>query len=83
MQHFTQTDIQAMAQRYRAAFINSLGGFKSLVMVGTADTEGVTNLSVFSSLFHIGANPPLCGLIFRPDSVERHTLTNIEKVGTS
>jgi hypothetical protein len=24
MQHFSQNDIQAMAQRYRAAFINSL-----------------------------------------------------------
>ncbi len=79
MKHFTRTDISAMEQRYRAAFINSLGGFKSLVMVGTADPENATNLAVFSSLFHIGANPPLCGLIFRPDSVDRHTLANIEE----
>ena len=70
-----------MEQRYRAAFINSLGGFKSVVLVGTADAEGATNLAVFNSLFHIGANPPLCGLIFRPDSVERHTLSNIEATG--
>ncbi len=82
MKHISQNDIQAMAQRYRAAFINSLGGFKSLVMIGTADREGATNLTVFSSLFHIGAHPPLCGMIVRPDDgVERHTLSNIERTG--
>jgi flavin reductase (DIM6/NTAB) family NADH-FMN oxidoreductase RutF len=70
-----------MEQRYRAAFINSLGGFKSVILVGTADAAGATNLAIFNSLFHIGANPPLCGLIFRPDSVERHTLSNIEATG--
>jgi flavin reductase (DIM6/NTAB) family NADH-FMN oxidoreductase RutF len=92
MQHFTRSDIQLMEQRYRASFINSLGGFKSLILVGTTDNveernpdgtigKGATNLATFNSLFHIGANPPLCGLIFRPDSVDRHTLSNIEKTG--
>lgn len=70
-----------MEQRYRAAFINSLGGFKSVVLVGTANDAGATNLAIFNSLFHLGANPPLCGLIFRPDSVERHTLSNLEASG--
>lgn len=71
-----------MEQRHRATFINSLGGFKSLVLVGTANEVGETNLAAFSSLFHIGANPPLCGLIVRPDDgAERHTLSNIEKTG--
>jgi flavin reductase (DIM6/NTAB) family NADH-FMN oxidoreductase RutF len=81
MQYFSDSKISDMEQRYRAAFINSLGGFKSVVLVGTADAQGATNLAVFNSLFHIGANPPLCGLIFRPDSVERHTLSNIEETG--
>jgi flavin reductase (DIM6/NTAB) family NADH-FMN oxidoreductase RutF len=81
MAFFSSPQIEAMEQRYRATFINSLGGFKSVVMVGTSDSNGATNLSIFSSLFHIGANPPLCGLIFRPDSVERHTLSNIESTG--
>lgn len=79
MQNFSYENIMAMEQRYRAAFINSLGGFKSVVMVGTTDNGGQTNLAIFNSLFHIGANPPLCGLIIRPDSVERHTLSNIEQ----
>jgi flavin reductase (DIM6/NTAB) family NADH-FMN oxidoreductase RutF len=82
MQYFSQTDIKTMEQRHRATFINSLGGFKSLVLVGTANEIGETNLAAFSSLFHIGANPPLCGLIVRPDDgAERHTLSNIEKTG--
>ena len=82
MQHFFQSDIKTMEQRYRATFINSLGGFKSLVLVGTSNKDGATNLAAFSSLFHIGANPPLCGLIVRPDDgAERHTLSNIEKTG--
>lgn len=81
MTHIKSTQIADMEQRYRAAFINSLGGFKSVVLVGTADKEGATNLAIFNSLFHIGANPPLCGLVFRPDSVERHTLSNIETTG--
>lgn len=74
---FEKKDLRNMEQRYRAAFINSLGGFKSLVLVGTRNREGNTNLALFSSLFHLGANPPLFGLIFRPATVERHSLSNI------
>jgi flavin reductase (DIM6/NTAB) family NADH-FMN oxidoreductase RutF len=74
-------DIEAFEKRYRASFINSLGGFKSLVLVGTEDADGQSNLAVFNSLFHIGASPALCGLIIRPDSVDRHTLGNIMETG--
>lgn len=81
MTHISSTQIADMEQRFRAAFINSLGGFKSVVLVGTVDGQGATNLAIFNSLFHIGANPPLCGLVFRPDTVERHTLANIENTG--
>lgn len=73
--------IMALELRHRAAFINSLGGFKSVVLVGTKNKDGQTNLAIFNSLFHIGANPPLCGLIVRPDSVERHTFENIIQTG--
>ncbi|MNK40683.1 Flavin reductase like domain protein [compost metagenome] len=70
-------DILLFDQRYRATFINSLGGFKSLVLVGTMGNNDKTNLAPFSSFVHLGANPPLFALIIRPDSVERHTLENI------
>jgi flavin reductase (DIM6/NTAB) family NADH-FMN oxidoreductase RutF len=74
---FFQEDILAMEKRYRATFINSLGGFKSVVLVGTRSLKQQENLAIFSSLFHIGANPALCGLIVRPSEVPRHTLNNI------
>jgi flavin reductase (DIM6/NTAB) family NADH-FMN oxidoreductase RutF len=51
------------------------------LLVGTTSATGTDNLAVFSQVLHIGANPPLTGILFRPDSVERHTLTNIRKNG--
>ncbi len=78
---FNLNDILAFEQRYRTTFINSLGGFKSLALIGTRSREGNTNLAIFNSLFHIGANPPLFGFIVRPDSVDRHTLNNILETG--
>ncbi|MEO8762599.1 MAG: flavin reductase, partial [Bacteroidia bacterium] len=79
---FNLIDILGFEQRYRATFINSLGGFKSLALIGTRGSNGTTNLATFNSLFHIGANPPLFGFIIRPDSVERHTLNNIYETGS-
>ena len=73
--------IMEMEQRKRAQFINSISGFRSVALIGTRDTKGQTNLAIFSSIVHIGSNPPLLSFIMRPDSVERHTLTNIMETG--
>lgn len=78
IQHFTQHDIEQLEQRQRARFINSLSGFKSANLVATKDVQGVTNLAMISSVFHIGANPALVGMIIRPDTVPRDTLSNIK-----
>lgn len=75
--HFTSQQIESLDQRYRATLINSLGGFKSLALIGTLSRENKSNLAIVNSVFHLGAHPPLFGFIIRPDSVERHTLTNI------
>ena len=75
--YFSEIDIANMEVRKRAAFINSLTGFKSASLIGTIDNNKKTNLSIFSSVFHLGSNPALVGFINRPDSVERHTLENI------
>lgn len=77
MLQYNATDLAQLEQRKRATFINSLAGVKPAVLVGTADKEGHHNLAVFNSLIHIGANPPLYGLVFRPDTVRRDTLHNI------
>lgn len=75
-------DLMEMEQRKRAHLINSVGGFKSVCLIGTIDALGKTNLAIFSSIVHIGANPPLISFIMRPDSVERHTLSNILATGS-
>ncbi|MBL7878831.1 flavin reductase family protein [Chryseobacterium sp. EO14] len=79
--HFTNQQIAETEERKRTALVNSLSGFKSLNLIGTVNKDGQTNLAVFNSVMHIGANPPLMGFISRPDSVERHTLENIQQTG--
>lgn len=74
-------EILQLEKLERAALINSITGFKSLNLIGTSNKNGQTNLAVFNSVIHLGANPPLMGMIIRPDSVERHTLSNIEETG--
>jgi flavin reductase (DIM6/NTAB) family NADH-FMN oxidoreductase RutF len=75
--HINQQQIKQYESQYRARLINSLSGFKSANLVGTINDKGVTNLSIISSVFHIGASPALVGLIIRPHSVPRHTFENI------
>ena len=58
-----------------------MSGFKSGNLIGTVNAEGTTNLAIFTSVVHIGANPPLMGMISRPHSVPRHTLENIMETG--
>ncbi len=77
MKNITISELSTMDKRHRATFINSLGGFKSLALIGTKSITGQTNLAAFNSLFHLGADPALFGFVVRPDSVDRHTLTNI------
>ncbi len=78
---FFSENIEALETRYRAQLINSLGGFKSVILIGTKSENGQENLAIFNSFFHIGANPALCGIIVRPDVSPRHTLQNILETG--
>ncbi|MEO0437784.1 MAG: flavin reductase [Pseudomonadota bacterium] len=78
----TAEDIRALDRQRRAALINSISGFKPANLVGTVDKQGNTNLAIMSSLVHIGAAPPLLALVLRPDTSERHTLSNIRDVGS-
>ncbi len=77
----SNAQIMDMEQRKRAQLINSISGFRSVALIGTIDTQGQTNLAIFSSIVHLGSNPLLLGFIMRPDSVERHTLSNIMETG--
>ncbi|NND68017.1 MAG: flavin reductase [Halioglobus sp.] len=78
---YSSTEIAEMESRRRAAFVNSLSGFKSANLVGTCDGDGHTNLAIMSSTVHLGSHPPLLALVVRPGGDERHTLKNILATG--
>ena len=82
MKRISREEIDHMGQRFRAALINSLSGFKSANLIGTCDIKGQPNLSVVSSVVHLGSNPPLFGMVMRPPTVPRHTYENILATGS-
>ncbi len=77
----TKENILNFEKLYRTNLVNSLPGFKSANLIGTISLEEKTNLAIFSSVIHVGANPPLMGFLMRPVSVERHTYNNIKETG--
>ncbi|MCP4915099.1 MAG: flavin oxidoreductase [Oligoflexia bacterium] len=79
MNHLSEIEFSKFEDRKRARLINSLSGFKSANLIGTQNKDGATNLSIVSSVFHLGASPALVGLIIRPDTVRRDTLENIRE----
>lgn len=80
MRNYSKEDIQALEKYHRINLINTISGLKSVNLIGTQGTT-VSNLAVFNSVVHIGANPPALGFIMRPLAVERHTYHNIKKQG--
>src|SRR6476660_5354869 len=81
MKYLKSEDITNMHSRYRSTFMNSISGFKSLQMVATVNHERQSNIALFSSIFHVGANPPYIGMVVRPDGAEHETLKNIKETG--
>ncbi len=81
MASYTTSEIESWERFYRANFINSLTGFKSINLIGTVNGLGQTNLGIFSSIVHIGSNPPLVGYINRRVIAAPHTLANIQATG--
>lgn len=82
MIHFKRQDFEALDHVYRINLINSCSGFKSANLLGTKSNAGAPNVAVFSSVTHLGSNPPLLGVIFRPVSnVPRNTYENIRETG--
>ena len=85
MLKFSFDDIQQMSRIPRLTLINAITGFKSGNLIGTVNTEGVTNAAIFSSTVHIGSDPPLIGIVTRPivfdGKTSRHTYENIKNTG--
>jgi flavin reductase (DIM6/NTAB) family NADH-FMN oxidoreductase RutF len=81
MVNIKNEEIYHLEKHYRINLINSLIGYRSLNLLGTASNSGITNLCIISSTFHLGANPPLIGLVIRPEREHNDTLRNIKATG--
>lgn len=81
MKFFAYNDIHDLEKIYKINLINSCSGFKSANLLGTVSENGITNVAVFSSVTHLGSNPPTLGFILRPTTVPRNTYKNILDTG--
>lgn len=80
--HYTNKDIMELDRIERLKIINSITGIKPANLIGTIHKDNSTNLAVFSSVVHLGSQPPLLGFVTRPHSVDAgHTLSNIVENG--
>ena len=81
MAAFTIKEINDLDHLYKINLINSCSGFKSANLIATKSKDGIENVAVFSSVTHIGSNPPLLGFFCRPTTVTRNTYTNLKETG--
>ena len=81
MKHIAHSEILGMDKIERLNLINSCTGYKSANLLGSVSPDGITNVAVFSSVTHLGSNPPLLGFVLRPTTVPRNTFDNIKKTG--
>ena len=78
---YKREDIDNLEKIFKINLINSCSGFKSANLLGSISKEGVSNVAVFSSVIHLGSNPPTLGFILRPTTVPRDTYKNIKESG--
>jgi len=77
---YTKKDIEQLDRITKLKIINAATGIKPANLIGTANTQGQTNLAIFSSVVHLGSSPALLGFIARPQTPEvGHTLRNIKE----
>jgi flavin reductase (DIM6/NTAB) family NADH-FMN oxidoreductase RutF len=82
MQHYTSTDLDQLDRFYRGNLINSVTGYKSANLLATRSKDCVDNLAIFSSVTHLGSNPPLFSFIQRPlGHGVGHTYENLKETG--
>ena len=81
MKHFSNSAFDQLDKLYRINLINSCTGYKSANLIATKSKDGTENVAIFSSVIHLGSNPPLLGFILRPTTVPRNTYDNLKKTG--
>ena len=74
----TRKQIDEMSHVRRLNLINGITGIKPANLIGSTSKQKEPNLAIFSSVVHMGSNPPLLGFIMRPNGdVKRDTYENI------
>jgi flavin reductase (DIM6/NTAB) family NADH-FMN oxidoreductase RutF len=76
--YLNKDSIQQLEKFDRINLINSITGISAANLIGTISNDSIENLAIFSSIVHIGSNPPLMGFILRPTKNNRRdTYENI------
>lgn len=81
MTFFTKEQLKNKEHLYKINLINSLSGYKSANLISSISEKGIENVAVFSSVTHLGSNPPLLGFVLRPTTAPRNTYKNIKSTG--
>tara|TARA_B100000902_G_scaffold394752_1_gene451737 strand:- start:2594 stop:3229 length:636 start_codon:yes stop_codon:yes gene_type:complete len=76
--YLNKDSIQQLEKINRINLMNSITGISPANLIGTISNDLIENLAIFSSIVHIGSNPPLMGFMLRPTKVNtRDTYQNI------
>jgi len=81
MAFFTKKQLSEQEHLFNINLVNSLSGYKSANLIGSISNNGIENVAIFSSITHLGSNPPVLGFILRPTTVPRNTYKNIRDTG--
>lgn len=80
--HLNSAQIEQMHRVRRLNLINGISGIKPANLIGTRSVKHGPNLSIFSSIVHLGSDPALLGFVLRPaGEVPRNTYDNIKELG--
>ena len=61
MNYYNREDIENLEKQFRINLVNSLSGYKSANLIATKSKDEITNVAIYSSVIHLGSNPPLLG----------------------
>ena len=76
--YLNKDSIQQLEKFNRINLMNSITGISPANLIGTISKDSIENLAIFSSVVHLGSNPPLMGFILRPTKKNRRdTYENI------
>lgn len=82
---FNADGLAALPKHDRIRLINGLVGARPAHLLGTRSAAGVDNLALFNSAQHVGSDPALISVLFRPleadCGVERHSHSNLIETG--